>query len=76
MTLAPDTEDRIARHWAERLDCSPEAFSAAGVTVVDTATEGTIRLFRRGDALVVAAPGEFHDALGDAAVELDAADLA
>jgi len=75
MTLAPDTESRIARHWAEQLNCSPEAFSAAGVTVVDTATEGTIRLLRRGDAVVVAAPEALQDALADADDALRDADL-
>ncbi|WP_053948497.1 GNAT family N-acetyltransferase [Halolamina sediminis] len=75
MTLAPDTEDRIARHWAERLDCSPAVFSESGVTVVDTATEGTIRLVRRSDALVVAAPADLQAALVEAADTLSDADL-
>ncbi|QKY19605.1 GNAT family N-acetyltransferase [Halolamina sp. CBA1230] len=63
MTLAPDTDDRIARHWAERLDCAPGAFADPGVTVTTNPNEGTIRLVRRGETLVVAAPETVRDAL-------------
>ncbi|WP_435115050.1 GNAT family N-acetyltransferase [Halolamina sp. C58] len=64
MTLAPDTEDRIARHWAERLDCAPEAFQEPGVTLTTNPSGGTVRLVRRGEALVVAAPEAARNALG------------
>ncbi|KPN31901.1 acetyltransferase (GNAT) family protein [Halolamina pelagica] len=79
MPLAPGTEDRIARHCAERLNCSPAAFEESAATVVESENEGTVRLLRRGDALVVAAPADYRDALADAggailAAELPAAD--
>ena len=63
MTLAPETEDRIVDHWAERLGCSPAAFREPGVTVTEHANEGTIRLLRHDDALVVAAPAAVRDAV-------------
>ena len=63
MTLAPDTDDRIARHWAERLDCVPEAFADPGVTVTTNPNEGTIRLVRRGETLVVAVPETVREGL-------------
>ncbi|MBP1987471.1 GNAT family N-acetyltransferase [Halolamina salifodinae] len=62
MALAPDTEDRIARYWAERLGCSPAAFRESGVTVTGHANEETIRLLRRQNALVVAVPADLGDA--------------
>lgn len=75
MTLAPETEDRIARHWAERLDCDPAAFEDSGVTVTTNPNEGTIRLIRRGGSLVVAAPEAVRDALDARREALAEADL-
>ncbi|WP_049981904.1 GNAT family N-acetyltransferase [Halolamina rubra] len=63
MALPPDTEDRIARHWAERLGCSPAAFREPGVTVVAGSADDTVRLLGRGDALVVAAPARLRAAV-------------
>lgn len=74
MTFAPDTEDRIARHWAERLGCSPAAFEDPGVTVAENPNDGTIRLVRRGGSLVVAVPAGLRDAFA-AAEDLQAVDL-
>lgn len=65
MPLAPETLDRIARHWAERLGCSPDAFRETGVTITEHANEETIRLFRRRDSLVVAAPAGVRDELDE-----------
>ena len=74
MTFAPDTEDRIARHWAERLGCSPAAFEDPGVTVAENPNDGTIRLVRRGWSLVVAVPADLRDAFA-AAEDLRAVEL-
>lgn len=63
MALAPDTLDRISRHWAERLDCSPAAFEDPGVTLAESTNERSVRLLRRGDSLVVGAPATVRDAL-------------
>lgn len=74
MTFAPDTEDRIARHWAERLGCSPAAFEEPGVTVAENPNGGTIRLVRRGESLVVAVPPAIRDSFAtDAETLRDAA---
>ena len=75
MTLAPDTEDRIASHWAERLGCPATAFEGPGVTVAESPTDGTVRLFRRRGSLVVAAPAEVREALADHRETLREADL-
>lgn len=63
MALAPGTADRIARRWAERLGCSPAAFREPGVTIAEGTGPQTVRLLRRGDALVVGAPETVRDAL-------------
>lgn len=63
MPIPPEPEDRIARHWAERLGCSPAAFREPGVTVVAGSADDTVRLLRRGDALVVATPERFRTAI-------------
>ncbi|MFW5911283.1 MAG: GNAT family N-acetyltransferase [Halolamina sp.] len=63
MALAPATADRIARNWAERLGCSPDAFQEPGVTIADPGASESVRLFRRADSLVVAAPTRVRDAL-------------
>ena len=75
MTLAPDTEDRIARHWAERLDCWPAAFEDPGATATTNPNEGTVRLIRRGESLVVAAPEAVRDPLDARRETLADADL-
>lgn len=75
MPLAPDTLDRIARHWAERLDCPPAAFEGRGVTVTGSTNVQSIRLFRRDDALVVAAPERVREALDDHRESIRDADL-
>ena len=75
MALAPDTDARIARHWAERLGCSPSAFQEPDVTVTEHDDEGTIRLVRRGNALVVAAPAGLRDELGGHSEAIFDADL-
>lgn len=56
MVAASRLSDRIARHWAERLGCSPTAFQKPGVTSAESTSADTVRLLRRGDALVVAVP--------------------
>jgi GNAT superfamily N-acetyltransferase len=75
MTFASDTEDRIARHWAERLSCSPAAFDDPGVTVAENPNEGTIRLVRSGKSSVVAVPAELQDAFAAESEHLGDADL-
>lgn len=75
MALARDTVARIARHWAERLGCPAAAFDESGVTLAESPTDGTVRLFRRGDALVVAAPAGVRDALAEHVDALRGADL-
>ena len=56
MALGPQTLDRIARHWAERLDCPPSAFREPGVTSAESPSPDTVRLLRRGDDQRVAVP--------------------
>jgi GNAT superfamily N-acetyltransferase len=75
MTFAPDTEDRIARHWAERLGCSPAAFEDPGVTIAENPNDGTIRLVSRGTSLIVAVPEEWRDVFPADAEQLRNADL-
>ncbi|NHX35843.1 MULTISPECIES: GNAT family N-acetyltransferase [Halolamina] len=75
MALPPDTDDRIARHWAERLGCSPTASRESGVTVVAGSTDDTVRLIRRGDALVVAAPEQVRTSIETHREALADADL-
>lgn len=70
MTLSPGTRDAIRRHWADLLGCAQAAFERPGVTV--TARPGrTVRLLRRGDATVVAAPERVREALAPCQPELD-----
>lgn len=63
MALAPETLDRISRHWAERLDCSPTAFEDGTVTVRESTTPDSIRLLRRDESLVVGTPAAVRDSL-------------
>lgn len=65
MSLTPRSRDRIRRDWADRLDCAPTAFEQQGVTLVTPTNDRTVRLLRRGDATVVAAPSPVRDALAD-----------
>ncbi|AEN06161.1 N-acetyltransferase GCN5 [Halolamina sp.] len=71
MTLSPSAQRAIRRDWAERFGCNPVAFEQRGVTLVDGGPDRSIRLFRRGDATVVAADREVREALEscDAAVQ-------
>lgn len=80
MALAPDTLDRISRHWAERLGCPPAAFNDGGITLAESTNPDSVRLLRRGDSLVVGAPATVRDtlaahegSLGDATLPATAA---
>lgn len=62
MALDPKTRDRICDHWAERLCCPPAAFERDGATVTEQSGR-TVRIIRRGDATIVAAPDRVREAL-------------
>lgn len=72
MALVPDSLDRIADHWAERLGCSPNTFRESGVPLVGSTGPKTVRLLHRDVSLVIGAPEIVRrslsgswDALGD-----------
>lgn len=65
VSLTPRSRERIRQYWANRLDCRPAAFERQGVTLVETPTDRTVRLLRRGDATVVAANPGLREALAE-----------
>lgn len=74
MALAPDSIDRIADHWAERLGCSPEAFREPGLTLVESTGPKTVRVLHRKESLVVGAPAGVRAELSENQDILDDAD--
>jgi GNAT superfamily N-acetyltransferase len=60
VTLAARTRWTLERYWADRLGVSTEALVSAG-TSTGHADEGGVQVFRRDEALVVAAPPALAD---------------
>lgn len=69
MALSHGTRGAIRRHWAGLLGCGPAAFEQSGVTLTKQ-TGRTIRLLRRRNATVVAAPERVSGRLATCRPEL------